>query len=400
MLKEPANINKDEQDILYARIPTVFSPGTPISNKQLFAGRREQVVQVLESIYHPGQHVIIFGDRGIGKTSLSAVLGGFATGADSFLLCRINCGADDTFDSVWRKMFTQIEVGDGDERKTIAELLGDTPITPFVVQQQLIPISHDKNVRIILVFDEFDTILDPSAKRSFSETIKALSDFAVPATIIIVGIADTVDKLIAEHQSIERNIVQVRMPRMSAIELEEILVKNGLDAIGLGIEDNAMRWIIELSQGLPNYTHSLGKYAALAAVGELKRNVLLSHVVDAITKAHEQTNHTIRSMYVKAVSCPRRNILKEVLLACAMARTDELGAFAANDVREPLRKIMNDESYDIPNYAAHLNAFSSTRGPVLLKTGTKKNYRYRFVEPVLAPYIRMDGYRTGMLKIS
>lgn len=400
MTKTPVDISKDEQDRLYARIPTVFSPGTPISNKQLFAGRREQVVQVLESIYHPGQHVIIFGDRGIGKTSLAAVLGDFATGVDEFLLCRINCGSADTFDSVWKKMFTQIEIGEGDDRKTIAEALGDTPITPFVIQQQLIPISQDARMRIILVFDEFDTMQDLASKRPFSETIKALSDFAVPATIIIVGIADTVDKLISEHQSIERNIVQVRMPRMSALELEEILVKNGLDAIGLGIEDDAKRWIIELSQGLPNYTHSLGKYAALAAVGELKRNVLLRHVVEAITKAHEQTNHTIRSMYVKAVSCPRRNILKEVLLACAMAYTDELGTFAASDVRGPLRKIMNDDSYDIPNYASHLNAFSSKRGPVLLKTGTKKNYRYRFIEPVLAPYIRMDGYRTGKIKLS
>lgn len=293
-------------------------------------------------------------------------------------------------------MFSQIAV----EEVTIADALGDTPITPFVVQQKLAPISHDKHVRIIMVFDEFDTMQDPAAKRPFAETIKTLSDFAVPATIILVGIADSVDKLIAEHQSIERNLVQVRMPRMSPAELEEILVKNGLNTIGLGIEEYAKDWIVELSQGLPNYTHSLGKYAALAAVGDLKRNVLLRHVVQAVEKSHEQTNHTIRSMYVKAVSCPRQNILKEVLLACALARTDALGTFAANDVRTPLRKIMHDDTYDIPNYATHLNAFSSTRGPILLKSGTKKNYRYRFIEPVLAPYIRMEGYRTGMIKFS
>jgi hypothetical protein len=61
---------------------------------------------------------------------------------------------------------------------------------------------------------------------------------------------------------------------------------------------------------------------------------------------------------------------------------------------------MKDDSYDIPNYATHLNAFSSTRGPVLLKSGTKKNFRYRFIEPILAPYIRMEGYRTEMIKFS
>jgi hypothetical protein len=344
--------------------------------------------------------VIIFGDRGVGKTSLAAVLGDFATGADSFLLCRINCSSNDSFHSLWKKMFTQVEVGKEDERKTISEILGDTPITPFVVQQQITTISQDARMRVILVFDEFDVVGDPATKRPFSETIKALSDFAIRATIILVGIADTVDKLITEHQSIERNIIQVRMPRMSADELKEILVTNGLDRIGLGIEDGAMAWIIELSQGLPNYTHSLGKFAAMSAVGELKRNIGFKHVVEAMAKSHEQTNHTIRSMYVNAVSCPRKNILREVLLACALARTDELGTFAAGDVREPLRRIMKDDSYDIPNYATHLNAFSSTRGPVLLKSGTKKNFRYRFIEPILAPYIRMEGYRTEMIKFS
>lgn len=296
-------------------------------------------------------------------------------------------------------MFSQItveDVGDGEStRKTITEVLGDATITPFLIQQQLAPISQ--GTHIVLIFDEFDTIEDQPTRKLFAETIKTLSDFSGPSTIVLVGIADSVEKLIAEHQSIERNLVQVRMPRMSPVELEQILIANGLDAIGMGIEDGARNWVITLSQGLPNYTHSLGKNAALLAIGELKRNVTMSNVGGAIRKALEQTNHTIQNMYVTAVSSPRKNMFKEVLLACALAKTDSLGSFSATDVRGPFRKIMKDDSYDIPHFNPHLNDFYVKRGQVLVKTGTKKNYRYRFREPVLQPYVMMEGLRTGLI---
>ena len=87
----------------------------------------------------------------------------------------------------------------------------------------------------------------------------------------------------------------------------------------------------------------------MIAANDFKRNISPDHVAKAIPKSLEQTNHTIKNMYVKAVSCPRKNSLKEVLLACALAPTDPLGSFAAGDVRGPLRKIMRDATYDIPH---------------------------------------------------
>jgi hypothetical protein len=42
----------------------------------------------------------------------------------------------------------------------------------------------------------------------FRSLIKVLSDNSVPATLVLVGVADSVDALIVEHQSIERALVQ------------------------------------------------------------------------------------------------------------------------------------------------------------------------------------------------
>jgi ABC-type multidrug transport system ATPase subunit len=57
---------------------------------------------------------------------------------------------------------------------------------------------------LIIVFDEFDRILDMTTRRMMADTIKALSDHDVSVTIVIVGVADSVDDLLSQHESIER----------------------------------------------------------------------------------------------------------------------------------------------------------------------------------------------------
>ena len=98
-----------------------------------------------------------------------------------------------------------------------------------------------------------------------SDTIKSLSDYAVATTILLIGVADSVDELIQGHQSIERALVQVPMPRMSDGEVKEIVVK-GLSRLQMGIEPDSLDELIALSQGLPYITHLLALHTARAAL--------------------------------------------------------------------------------------------------------------------------------------
>ena len=44
--------------------------------------------------------------------------------------------------------------------------------------------------------------------------------------------------------------------------------------------------------------------------------------------------------------------------------------------------------YEIPAYAPHLKAFTEVeRGPALRREGPERRYRYRFVDPLLQPFI-------------
>ena len=82
-----------------------------------------------------------------------------------------------------------------------------------------------------------------------------------------------------------------------------------------------------------------------------------------------------------------------MLLACALAQKDDLGTFAAVDVREPFRKIMNDQKYDIEHILPTLNKLYERE--TLIKSGSPRNFRYKFRDALLQPYVVMQGVKQG-----
>jgi DNA polymerase III delta prime subunit len=386
----------------------VFTPATPVSEEELFSGRMEQIRRIVDVINQRGQHAVVFGERGVGKTSLANILASKIKprGQGKALTPRINCDSTDDFSTLWRKVFSQMDliqkkITPGfqytiyEETKTAADIIGDT-VTPDEVRRLLTLMGESQLV--VIVFDEFDRLTNPDARRAIADTIKALSDHDVRATLVVVGVADTVDELIVEHQSIERALVQIPMPRMSQPELDEFLTK-GVARLGMTITDSARAEISLLSQGLPHYTHLLGLHSTRMAIDAGELTVQSSHVKTAISKAVNDAQQSLRSDYRKAVTSPQKdNIYTQVLLACGLARTDEFGYFAAADVRDPLRAIMLGKPYEIPSFAKHLNDFCQPhRGKVLKKTGAKHKFKYRFTNPLMQPLIIMKGLVDGRI---
>jgi hypothetical protein len=95
---------------------------------------------------------------------------------------------------------------------------------------------------------------------------------------------------------------------------------------------------------------------------------------------------------------PRReNLYRQVLLASALARADDFGYFAAADVREPMTRIMG-RPFEIPAFSRHLNDLcEQLRGPVLHKIGSAHRFRFRFLNPLMQPFVIMNGLSSGMI---
>lgn len=214
---------------------------------------------------------------------------------------------------------------------------------------------------------------------------------------MLIGVADSVNALIGEHQSVERALVQVRLPRMSRAEIEQIIGR-GLTKLGMGIDAPAMAELSTLSQGLPYVTHLLALHTARAALRKHSLKIDLADVQTGVLHSLGQWQQSIITTYHSAThSHQPDNIFKEVLDACAVAGQDETGYFTAASVRLPLRAITG-RNYDIPNFARHLNEFTKPeRGAILQRTGETRRIRYRFDSPLIKPYIIMRSVADGRL---
>src|ERR1700722_9645875 len=96
------HISHDEEIDFYDRIKTLgrlFTPSPPITARALFAGRQEQMQTLIMVEAQAGQHAVVYGVRGAGKTSLARVA---QLIIDPNVQPYYVCHSDDTFASIWR----------------------------------------------------------------------------------------------------------------------------------------------------------------------------------------------------------------------------------------------------------------------------------------------------------
>ncbi|MEM1166681.1 MAG: ATP-binding protein [Planctomycetota bacterium] len=403
MTGDNSEMTPDDRRRLGLLAGQAFTPGPPVRGAEEFAGRDDQLQQVSDAIGTPGRSVLIYGERGVGKTSLANVIDELYRQISGERICSpsISCDSDDTFDSIWKRVFRAAA-------STVEEPLSErvTHQLHDALDVAISLTSHDvcrlativtQAHLFIPVIDELDRVPNTHVLTVMTDTIKQLSDHVPSATVVLVGVADEVDELLAAHKSIERAIEQVLMPRMPPDETLEILAK-GAAITGIEFEPDASSLITKIAMGLPHHAHLLGLNATRAALEAGSSCVRADDVHLGLDRAIKGRQHTLMKAYDDATTSPRPdNLYRQALLACALAETDQLGYFTAAGVRDPMTAIMG-EPYDIPNYTQHLAQFCEQgRGPVLHRIGAKRRYRYRFANALLQPFVVMHGLKEGWI---
>lgn len=387
------------------RLNQAFRPHRAIDVPEWFAGRTHLLDQATDAINTSGRHVIVFGDRGIGKTSLARVLAvgvqepNNTTGRRAIIVV---CNSADSYSSIWRKVFQEIQVSQrqlGFVQDVTAPVIGR-----FDVPDEAIEDPNDVRLWVrslpnpsVIVIDEFDRVPTGDAHRLMADTIKLFSDTGVESTIVLVGVADSIAELIAGHESIVRNIAQIQLLPMEIPEMSQI-VQRGFAHAEMNFDAGLDVKVAELSQGYPSYTHLLGLWSGRRALDSERTSVTMKDLDVAVGDALTNAAGNLQQEYALAVASVRKETLfRDVLLACALAEKDSLGRFAAVQVRGPLAEITGKD-YTTGGFQSHLSKFADRqRGPVLKRTGSRRNYRWQFLNPQLIPYIRLHGIRSGLL---
>ncbi len=276
-------------DLRYRR---AFSPSLPVSAGGRFAGRTAILTRIIGALEDQQLHIVLYGERGVGKTSTLRVVQEQASKAD-YLVQYFSCGAQTELEPFIRSVVEKIpalyldttdDIERDQERK--ATLADHLPKGALTVSQFTEALSHVVGTKILLILDEFDRAESPRFRGGIAELIKNLSDRSIPVQLVIAGVSSNLNALISQVPSIRRNILGVEMPNMDATEIAELVAK-GEQQGGLPFDDAAVDRVVTTSAGLPYLAALLGQHATILAVEGGARCVTAGHIDQAIERAAE-----------------------------------------------------------------------------------------------------------------
>lgn len=339
------------------RLSTAFTPSQPISDLRGFVGREQIFGKLIRAIEDQRMHLVIYGERGIGKTSILHVLSALAREA-RYLVRYNSCSEQSGFDETFRAIARDIPLlyhrdydpasPEAEGGGTLADTLDARPLSPSHLAD-----AFDRLVgtRLLIILDEYDRSQAKGFRESVAELIKNLSDRSAKVQIIIGGVAGNLTELVEHIPSIRRNVIGMPLTRMSAEEVRQIVV-NGEQRSGLHFDEAAQALVVTASQGSPYIANLLGHYAGSRALDRLGKTVTGEDVADGIADVVEELRARLSIAGLRQLDLINRLLPAPIIRSMALHALAHSGSIEAADVtavselvtHAPDRAQMVDES--------------------------------------------------------
>ncbi len=314
-----------------------LSASQPVTSRDRFAGRQDVLASLIGAIEQQRAHVVLYGERGIGKTSLIHVFAETARAA-RYLVLYGSCGVEARFDDMFRTFASEIPLlyhnavsptaDEGEHNRSFADLLDEGHIDPRELADLFQKIV---GTRVILVLDEYDRVADPAFRRNVAELIKNLSDRAARVQLVLTGVASNLDELIGFTPSIRRNIVGLAVGPMADAELAEIL-RRAEQATGLLFAPDARALIVRMSGGSPYLVRLLGNRAAGRALDDRRQAVGEGDVIAGTEAVLAEWNAGLPRRVQAQLQLPEVRSAWGALIAASRASGTPDGWFGIHDV--------------------------------------------------------------------
>lgn len=325
----------------------VFIPNAPAEDPEAFAGRTRAILDLTDALYRRGSVPIIFGPRGLGKTSLAFQLARIALGdvtllqelkferraipperawtvfwvdcststsdRDAVLQRVINCAemysdlASLTLSqpaSRKERSKIQLKVFEVEWEKTF-DSSRNTGSAAFSVEERFTAcvnkLLENPNARLLFVLDELDRVKSSSGLAGY---IKNASSDRVK--FCLVGIGHSISTLLVDHESLERSLFPVQVEPMLREELLGILKKASKrlqdEKIDIQFSEPAKARICQAAGGFPWFVHVLGQDLLLYAEELGLSKIESSHVELALERlATSRFTQQFSDLYRQAV---------------------------------------------------------------------------------------------------
>ena len=398
-----------------------FTPAEVISDPERFAGRQRELDELADALEIAGGHIMIYGNRGIGKSSLAQQLmlmsQGHATLVErlsnipltnfDFLPVYLQC--DDSIKNIdgllIRLLTTQSGLSDwipyqirqvegssglgGSLTLQVLKLDGklDTKIVEtapelttdirsvFANALYTLATSGAASSGVLIVIDEFDRVAD---KTGLASLLKSLNP---KIKVVLVGVSTNVTDLIGDHESVARQFTGgcLKVDVMSDAEIGELF-----DRAETVLEQQitfprpTRVHIAQLAKGHPFLVHLLGRSATISALRQGRKSVEIEVVNSSLTEiALKGTAPIQESTYKGAVanSFTRETVLKE------FASVGDEEIYTTPVYKRISERLGMQDPNAISVYMGHLT--SDKYGKVLMRT---RDRYYRFTDSLFKAY--------------
>jgi len=400
-------INGQDEGILSAKLNELLSPSDPIRSEEFLLGRESNLRDIRRHLAVKGRHVFIFGDRGVGKTSLAQTSAIAFHPSDSDPI-RVAGAEGENFETIVGTIAKRVHAKCAMKGKTEIDGRIKAPLISAGMKKTIengqVPIIDSLNDAIdalsyvtahfsgipVIVIDEFDRLSSESDKVKFAELIKQISDQEVNIKLIFCGIGDSMHSLLGAHYSTGRSITPIELPRLDHNSLVRI-VTNAVEGVGLTIDDETSSRIAILSDGFPYFAHLVTEKMIWAAFDDdnIVTKIGLHHFGCGIDAAVSHAMALLREAYEIATK-KYSDSYEEVLWALVDKPTlTRQSANIYNESYVPIMRSSGRKPLDLKIFYNRLNALKSASHGNLLNSPRRS--WFEFSENMVRGYVKLKA---------
>ena len=412
-------MNEQEFEIIAHNL----SPERPIRSSEYLRGRTRELDNIERELryFHPA--IFIYGNRGVGKTSLARTAAQLVTPADRehiYVACAPGSRMLHVLREIGEELLKLIFRCKSAEQiiKSVEVEISLTPAirTSFEKKTPTLPLFEDANAAIrvireldsllpnakstVVVLDELEELND-NDRTDLAYLIKQLGDQEFQLKFILVGIAENVHELIGVHQSVPRYLKEVALQPLAAQDLIDI-VKNASDAVHIDVPSTVLYRIAIIGNGYPHFAHLMGKALLIEAVLASASKVTEAVYKAGVARAVGDSLQELRISY-EAATQRGQDYFKHLVWALAHSDVVDVRIDEWIDRYRELAKThgwitVNEEQ--LKTAISNFNKVSC--GEIIVNTparyGTsEKRYRYkRFRSTLMRGHVRLQAENEGV----
>lgn len=400
-----------EKQIEKSGVRKIFTPHAPVRLQELLFGRTATLREIISQINTPGAYPILFGDRGVGKTSIASIVKllvehSKGNSKDVFVDMK-RCSSKETLATIFEKVLkrcgvdidviesTQTQESSGGAGVNISFAradIGGKRVRADKIGGAKGNISPSKIAETIgsqfefglLIVDETDAIEDENVKFALSEVVKLLSDSHSSFKIMLVGVAELAAALTAGHPSIGRCAVETKIDRMKELEIRQIITTGaGRIKPTMDFDQEVVKKIAIFANGYPYFAHLTALRCVVFAIRDNRKHIRIHHLPEALKAAALEAEQTLRLTFETATASATTGMFRIVIDAASRFGCEN---FSAADLRGKIEEITGEAI----TQSALNNLFKklvSDNHNVILHRVSKGTYR--FSDPRMPSYVKM-----------